>query len=84
MPVIGTSGSTSVVKIAAPAGNPNPFGCGGQKKSKDFVARNAVSLVSVAKCLGPPAMQVHVRCNPPLNARAIAIRMQAPMKPAIK
>jgi hypothetical protein len=33
---------------------------------------------------GPPAMQVHVRCNPPLNARAIAIRMQAPMKPAIK
>jgi hypothetical protein len=45
---------------------------------------NAVSLVSVAKCLGPPAMQVHVRCNPPLNARAIAIRMQAPMKPAIK
>jgi 1,4-dihydroxy-2-naphthoyl-CoA synthase len=33
---------------------------------------------------GPPAMQAHVRCNPPLNARAIAIRMQAPMKPAIK
>jgi hypothetical protein len=32
----------------------------------------------------PPAMQFHVRWNPPLNARAIAIRMQAPMKPAIK
>ena len=29
-------------------------------------------------------MQVHVRRNPPLNARASAIRMQAPMKPAIK
>ena len=27
----------------------------------------------------------HVRCcRPPLNARAIAIRMQAPMKPAIR
>jgi hypothetical protein len=33
---------------------------------------------------GPPAMQVHVLRNPPLNARAIAIRVQAPMKPAIK
>jgi hypothetical protein len=32
----------------------------------------------------PSAMQVHVLRNPPLNARAIAIRMQAPMKPAIK
>jgi hypothetical protein len=31
------------------------------------------------------ARSVHVRARkPPLNARAIAIRMQAPMKPAIK
>jgi hypothetical protein len=45
---------------------------------------NDDDLVSVAKCLGPPAMQVHVRCNPPLNARTIAMRMQAPMKPAIR
>jgi inorganic pyrophosphatase len=26
----------------------------------------------ILQCRDPPAMQVHVRCNPPLNARAIA------------
>jgi hypothetical protein len=46
--------------------------------SSDEAIKVALGLVDEAE------MQVHVRCNPPLNARAIAIRMQAPMKPAIK